>query len=516
MSDADQHRSDQLLGPSPLETGAAAPGRVIVAGGGLAGIAAAMALARCGNHVTLVEAKRRLGGRTGSFVDPRSGEMIDYCQHVGMGCCTNLRQLIDWLGQTEKWRVESTLHFYGSDGKHRQLGALPWLPAPLHLAGWLWSWPDLGWTDRFSIARGMRGIDRLELNQELDHVSAYRWLIEQRQTPTAIDRFWSTVVVSALGEELKRVSLLAVAKVFQDGFLRHRDAFHLLVPQCPLSVLFGSDAEAQLRSIGVKVELSSTVRQLVWFDGQCCGVRLSDGRELSANATILAIPWHRYSAFIGDYSQPELESIIHSAKQLASSPISGVHSWWDRAWLESEHAVLVGRLCQWVFTKKSPSDKNPSDEHYYQIVISASRDFSQYIPHAERDVESKKPLAEREIEPGRTTISDSRSSTGYESQYLLHAIHADLAEVFPKAAKAKLLRVKSITDPLAVFSVEPGANSFRPAVDAIERGVWLAGDWTRTGWPATMEGAVLSGFRAAERVAQALGHAQVFVAKPLG
>ncbi|MEM7557965.1 MAG: FAD-dependent oxidoreductase, partial [Planctomycetota bacterium] len=249
---------------------------VAIIGGGLAGIAAALRLAKSGLSVQLIEAKSRLGGRTGSFSSSGSGgsgKTIDYCQHVAMKCNTAMLELIAELGQDEDWRPQETLHFYGPDGKYSPLSQLP-LPAPLHIGHWLWRWPGLSLRDRLAIARGMLKIYRLNLSSaNLDQISGYDWLKQVGQTQNAIERFWATIIVSALGEECHRVSLAAVAKVLQDGFMKRRDAFHLLVPERPLDKLLNVQARDKLVNLGVDCHMSSPVS---------CVARSGDGFVVAA------------------------------------------------------------------------------------------------------------------------------------------------------------------------------------------------------------------------------------------
>ncbi|MGN6133916.1 MAG: hydroxysqualene dehydroxylase HpnE [Aureliella sp.] len=484
--------------PESLDNRGAPPDRrVVVIGGGLAGASAALALARSGTRVTLVESRSRLGGRTGSYTDPISGQAIDYCQHVGMACCTSLRQLIQWLEQEPLWQVQRELHFYGPDGREQTLRALPWVPAPLHLAPWLLRWPGLNWRDRLGVARAMLALDRVPLSaqpadtaDELEDTSALQWLQRRGQSARAIACFWSTVIVSALGEELSRVGLLAMAKVFQDGFLRERTAFHLLVPQRPLGELFGERLQRALVETGVEVLTGVAATGLNWIAqpdwpaARAESVNLADGRCLQASAVIVAVPWHAVERLMVDCPDPEVRRLAHGVSSLESSPISGVHTWWERPWLTTPHAVLVDRLCQWVFPRPdepreadetasaaspavSPS-QSPSlartrpSEHYYQIVISASRS----LPRGDNE-------AVRQL------------------------IEADLRAVFPAARATKLLRVKTVTDPHAVFSVAPGTSRLRPPLGSRAGNLIWAGDWVRTGWPATMEGAIRSGLAAA-------------------
>jgi squalene-associated FAD-dependent desaturase len=456
--------------------------RIVVVGGGLAGIAASLRLAKRGFAVTLLESKSRLGGRAGSFTrgEAEHEQEIDYCQHVGMGCCLALQELIGMLGQEAFWDRHRELHFYGPDGKYSKLGALPFLPAPLHIANWLTSWPGLGLRERIQVARGMLAIRALDTSDPtgLD-TPALDWLRSVKQSAVTIERFWSTVIVSALGETVDRVSLHAVAKVFQDGFLNRRDAFHLLVPNRPLNQLFNLDALQTLRGASVDVRVSEPVREvkrLLSGGFQVRGVR----ETLTADQVVLAVPWHTLEriAVTGPGRQDQVfDAIAERAKRLESSPITGLHTWWDRPWLDKPHATLVGRLCQWVFPKTGtempgtqerghePAKKqsNGLSQHYYQIVISASRDLS-----------------------------------GIPKNRLPEVIQEDLSHVFPIVrGKAKLLACEPVTDPHSVFSVRAGASKLRAAAESGIQGLWLAGDWTQTGWPATMESAILSGFEAA-------------------
>lgn len=468
---------------------------MVVIGGGLAGSSAALALARVGVPVTLIEAKSRLGGRVGSYTDSVSGKAIDYCQHVGMGCCTNLRQLIHWLGQNDAWHIQRELYFYGPTGQRQVLRALPFAPAPLHLSSWLVRWPGLKWSDRIGIGRTMLALNRVQLlsSNPLAHddVSAAQWLRSRGQSPQALERFWATIVVSALGEELERVGLSAMAKVFQDGFLRHRAAFHLLIPRRPLEDLFGSRMAAALAAAGVQIMPGTSVTELQWQGKRCCGVRLDNGSDLEATDVVVAVPWHSVNRLVAQAPLAEAQEVGRRASQLAASPISGVHTWWDRPWLPTPHAVIVGRLCQWVFSQETDASLGPADDasvsrrpagsgHYYQVVISASRSLP-------------------------------RGNT----EEVRRLIWEDLQTVFPAARAARLERIKVVTDPQAVFSVAPGTAAQRPPAGSHVSNLYWAGDWTRTGWPATMEGAVRSGFQAAESITNDCRLKHTFVAPPL-
>ncbi len=441
----------------------------VVIGGGLAGIAASLFLLQQGVKVTLLEARQRLGGRAGSFTvrDQAGNEVdhVDYCQHVGMGCCGNLKKLIQLLGQQDAWQTHRDLHFFGPTGEYQLLRSLPLLPAPLHLSGWLVRWPGLNLSDRISIARGMLAIGRIKLERSTPPQSALDWLHSVGQTPNAIRHFWHTIVVSALGEELDRVSQTAVAKVLQDGFLKHRDAFHLIVPQRPLGELFDTMALAKLRELGAEIRLGTSAQTVARTERNRMHVVCKEC-SFAADAVIIAVPWHQLSKIRLAGCGDRFATIARQASQLQSSPITGVHTWWDQAWLKLPHAAIVGRLCQWVFPKPNELGATAAgnEMHYYQIVISASRQLRTSGP-----------------------------------QDFADQVRADLAEIFPAVGSARLLQSKVVTDPNSVFSSSPDSINFRPDVYVSDE-VALAGDWTNTGWPATMESAVLSGFQAAETV----------------
>jgi squalene-associated FAD-dependent desaturase len=454
---------------------------VIVVGGGLAGIAAALALAKRGVQVRLIESKHRLGGRTGSFIDVAGGteESLDYCQHVGMGCCTNLRQLTDWLGQKNAWTEYKQLHAYSATSGYQRLSALPFVPAPLHLFPWLFSWPGLRLRDRMAVARGMLILRSVRIDVDMESRSALDWLVARKQTVQSIQNFWNTIIVSALGEELSRVNVASLCKVMQDGFLNHREAFHLLVPNRPLDELFNRGASVRLQQLGVVIELGVPITRIARQAGGITAV--ARDRSYSADAVVLAVPWHRLSHIQTDSTVPGLPAVAAKADQLQASPITGIHTWWDRPWLEQRHAMIVGQLCQWIFTEPVDSTATCGDEFYYQIVISASRS----LPNGD-------PATLRKL------ICD------------------DLNKVFPKARHASLLRLKAVRDPQAVFSVSPESMQNRADCRALGNDILLAGDWTRTGWPATMEGAVLSGFSAAEALFSHWGHPEQVRAAALG
>jgi squalene-associated FAD-dependent desaturase len=451
--------------------------RVAVVGGGLAGLAAAAALVDRGCAVELFEARRKLGGRAGSYVDRETDELIDHCQHVAMGCCTNFLDFCRRMGVAELLERHATLFFFGPDGGRSDFAPSRWLPAPLHLAGSLLGLKYLSWRSKVGIARAMLRLIRARRGSSSLEPRVLDWLRGQQQSEEAIERFWKVVLVSALGESLDRAGLSAARKVFLDGFLAHRDASHVLVPRVSLGELYDARIALSLRQRGVLLHLESTVNSVLGTRDRVDAIQLADGAHHEFDTVIVAVPWQHLDKILSSEVREAVDPIGQFATIL-SAPITSVHLWLDRQIMNLPHAVLVGRLAQWVFAR--PREATNAATHYYQVVISASHDLA-----------------------------------GRERQSVVEEVMADLRAVFPGAAKTQVIRWQVITDRDAVFSMEPKTDSLRPPQRTAIPNLFLAGDWTATGWPATMEGAVRSGYLAAEGVLAQHGHPQQIVAPDL-
>ncbi len=469
--------------------------RAVVVGGGLAGLAAASALAQRGIPVTILESRPRLGGRASSFVDKASGTQIDNCQHVSLGCCTNFQHFCRMIGLADLFRNETELSFIGLDNKVNRLSA-GWLPAPLHCLGSFSRLSYLSFRDLFQIAFGLR---QLAAARGGETIVLSDWLHDHRQSNSVIERFWTPVLVSALSETLDRIDLPSARKVFVDAFLANREGWHVQIPTVPLDVLYGERLLSWLAARGAAVRLQAGVERVVAENGRAVGVRLRSGESVPADHVIVAVPHWIVPDLLPDEcrNDPGLMKL----NNLESAPISSIHLWFDRPILyaddprrvtsgelpESElpHAVLIERLSQWVFNRsllqavsadRSPGDRNSKlspaleSSYSYQVVISASRNVA------------------------------ARSQ-----QETIAKVVAELGDIFPRARNATLLHSRLVTEHRAVFSMRPGSANCRPIQQSPVVNLQIAGDWTRTGWPATMEGAVRSGYLAAENVMRQLG-----------
>ncbi len=449
---------------------------IVIVGGGLAGLATASALAEQGLKITILESRPRLGGRASSFTDPVTGEQVDNCQHVSMACCTNLAEFARKIGIDHLFRRVPAARFLDEKGGISTLGADA-LPAPFHLTSSFLGARYLTWSEKFRVALGIAALRFPSRDRPQESFEA--WLRRHGQTDRTIERFWGTVLVSALNERLDRIDPVHARKVFLDGFLRNKTGLEIEIPTVPLGELYGTRLLQWLRDHGVVVQLKSGVRTLECNEnGEVTGVRLRSGELIDSDYVVLTVPFDRIQGMF-PVELREVLPQLNPLEQMESSPITGIHLWFDRPVCppELDHAVTVGRLIQWVFNHSAIQGREPEGGgQYLQLVVSAAYDLL--------------PL-------GNEAIRD--------------AILADLASMWPAAREATLKRWWVVTEHGATFSVRPGIEALRPSQRTSIPGLLLGGDWTDTGWPATMEGAVRSGYLAAEAILDDLGRPQELV-----
>ncbi len=455
---------------------------VLIVGAGLAGLSAAVALSGAGARVTLLERKPYVGGRAYSYVHPALEEEID-SQHVMLGCCTNLVDLCALAGASGKLRWYDRIQFLEPATEARpvqasEIGAGT-LPAPSHSALSFLRAPMLRMRDKITIARGLTEFVRGYPAGDAEPFSA--WLTRTGQTELAIRHFWEPVVVGALNDAFDRCSTRYAGQVFHESFLLNPEGGRLGIPTEPLSSFYTAFARLAERQ-GTEVRLRASVEALARTPDGLWRVRVSAGSEVEAQQVLLALPFEGTAKLLGGFAgSARVREVCEDLKQFVHAPITTVHLWFDRPVTEMDHAALLDTRIQWMFNKTQiRGGGGEGAGEYLELTISAS--FA-------------------ELRMGRDEI--------------LQAALAEFARFFPKVREAKLVKSGVLKEARATFSVVPGLDRFRPANDALGEGLYLAGDWTRTGWPSTMEGAVRSGRLAAEAMRRDQGGGGRFVVPDL-
>ena len=443
---------------------------VVVVGAGVAGLAAAVALSGAGARVVLVERKPYVGGRAYSYLHPALNEVID-SQHVLLGCCTNLIDLCRLAGIDKKIKWYDAIPFLepGRDGgEARRSDLVPGkLPSPAHSMVSFLGAPMLGVRDKAGIARGllefMRGIP------VSDDEAFLEWVRRTGQTERAVKHFWEPVIVSTLNDTFERTSTRYAAKVIYESLLKSAEGGRLGVPTEPMSEFYASVARLAEQQ-GTEVRLRASVEKIERV-GDVWRAVLNDGSSVNAKALVLALPFEQAQKLLATIAEPseKVRGVMEGFAQFVHAPITTIHLWLDREVTEIEQAALLDTRIQWMFNK-SRIRRSATGEHYYELVISAS--------HAELEMSREEIL-----------------SSGVE----------EFGRFFPEMRVAKVLRAAVLKEARATFSVTPGLERFRPEADSLGDGLFLAGDWTKTDWPSTMESGVRSGRIAAERVASAAG-----------
>ncbi|MBZ5646653.1 MAG: hydroxysqualene dehydroxylase HpnE [Acidobacteriia bacterium] len=448
----------------------AAP-KVAIAGAGLAGLSAGCALADAGFQVTILEKRPYVGGRASSYEHPGTGEVVDNCQHVLLGCCTNLIDFYRRIGVEQKIRWYDRLTFLEPGGRRSDIEP-SFLPAPFHNTLSFLAAHSLGLGDKMAIGHALMSIMR-NLPEETDE-PFLAWLKSKRQTQRAIDRFWKVVLVSALNEDLDRMSIRYAAQVFRESFLKSAAGGRMGIPNVPLTELYGAAGE-YIRTRGGEVRLRAGVDAI---KPEANGARLCvTGGELLADYAISALPFQALEKVLPqDDAAGPLRRMLG---RFETSPITGIHFWFDRQITDLEHAVLLDRTIQWMFHKSKLHAQGSEAAHggsYVELVVSSSKSL---VDKSRNDILD---LALRELE-----------------------------EFFPGVANAKVLKSTVIKELHATYSALPESDEYRPGNGTAWPRLFLAGDWTATGWPATMEGAVRSGYMAAEALTKAISRTQRFL-----
>ena len=434
---------------------------VVVIGGGFSGIAAACRLAGEGHRPILLERAARLGGRAASFHDRATGADLDYGHHVSMRCCTATHGFLLRIGAASLIRYQDALSVrILHDAGRAILRSLPFLPGPLHLAPALLAYRPLDGVERLRVLRAGMAL----LFDARSDESFRDWLRVHGQSPRSIERLWNPICVATLNADADGVSLKAARHVFRTGIFRS-DGAGLGLFTVPLSRVFDA-ARAYIESRDGDVRTSAPVRRIHTDAGSVCSIELADGGIIEAEAVVVAVPpWDLVALVPGQELRPTLDKV----ERLTWSPIVNVHLWFDRLVLEDGFVIAVDSPIQAVFNLS-------------RIHSQASKDASHLV--------LSQSAADPWIDRSPDEIADE----------LIGA----LGDLVPRVRAARVKRRLVVKHRRATFVPAPGADALRPSAKAPIEGLYLAGDWTATGWPSTIEGSILSGVVASARVEEQL------------
>jgi len=433
---------------------------IIIIGGGLAGIACATALAAHPLRITLIESRSSLGGRASSFIDPDSGEEIDNCQHVLVGCCTNLLDLYKRLNVSDKIAWSNAIHFLDPHGRQHNLKSTPGLPAPLQFAPAFATYGLFTLKEKIAVNRAMRAALSIGKSgrEKLTDLPFGEWLDQHNQPASLIPKYYEPILLGALNENIRAASTKYALQVFQDAMLAHRRGALFGVATCPLSQLYKN------LPANITVQLNTRADEILFDANRATGIKLRDGRTLFADAVVLATNHHAVQRWI-PAQLAATDSRFAGLSQINAAPILGTHLVFDRPVMHQSHVALIAGPLQWLF-KKDP------DGRVLAGVISAAQKWV--------EVPREKALQE----------------------FVAH-----IKQMFPAARDANLLRGTTVIERRATISPVPGIDKLRPQQSPPAGGLsnlYLAGDYTQTHWPSTMEGAVRAGYLAAEALLQQL------------
>ena len=447
---------------------------VTVIGGGVAGMSAACALVElveAGFRVQLVERRGYLGGRASSYLHPGVNEVIDNCQHVLFGCCTNLIGFYRRIGVADRIYWTSTMTMIEPGGRRSRLGPFelgPFrLPAPLHSAPSLFNAKAFSFADKLALGHAMRAMMKPEaLIDTRETLGA--WLRRHKQTEGALNRFWRLVIASALNAEIDSIALPFAAKVVRELFLNSAQAGSMGMSRVPLSELY-ANVTSFLEERGGSVLSNTHVEGAAWDEGAAQWTVYTRTGVLFSDFVILALPFEATQKLLPHLPLEEgAEKLARQIERHTHWPICSVHLWFDREITELEHAVLLDREIHWMYNQSRL--QNGRAGHYIELVVSATRSFAALSREA-----------------------------------AIRLALSELAEFFPRVKEAKLEKVAQVKEVRATFGVPPGIDAARPGAASPWPNLFLAGDWTATGWPSTMESAARSGHLAAEAVCKSIG-----------
>jgi len=459
---------------------------VIIIGGGLSGLSAAVELCAQGHRTLVLEQHQHPGGRAYSFIDAATDDSIDNGQHLMMGCYHATRRYMRIIGTEYLISLQPSLRieFLHPSKKSLRL-ACPPLRSPLHLLVGLMRFKGVPLKNRLEMLRVAKQIFHTSLSkeQELDKLNVEEWLIKLGQSDLSRKFLWDVITIGALNNHPKNVSALILFRVLRAAFLGKREHSSLLLPRAGLSDVLVNPAVEFIRRNGGDVLLGTEVSKVHFEDEKIISISTQDGKEFRAQVFLNAVPWYGFERILSNsgvrseltVKTPSRE--LYDPDRFKASPIISIHLWLDRTILEEEFAALIDTRVQWIFNKSSKTMK----------------------PFAHGKVK-KQGKEEKTPQQLSLVISGAREFLELSKQELIAIALEDLKQVLPKTKNANIVHSVVIKEKRATFTPSPELEAMRPLPETTFSNLFLAGDWTNTGFPATIEGAVLSGKKAAELI----------------
>jgi len=439
------------------------PDEVLIIGGGFSGLAAGVALAEEGRSVRLLEQKPHLGGRARSFLDPTTGSVVDNGQHLFMGCYHSTLRFLATIGTLDRIRFQKhmTLRFLDRNGRLTALRC-PGLPSPWHVLLGVLRSGSFSFKHKLEILRLGRSIQRASaMEGGSEKLSVREWLTRLGQSESLQRDFWDLLCIAALNEDPSRANAGLFERVLQLALFSSPVDSRIGIARVGLSEVYVDAATAYIRARGGRVECSRRVVGLLISEGQCRGVRLAGGEGIEAESVLSAVPSFQLVGLLpGELLRSE--HFFVPVISFRPAPIISINLWFDRPITELDFIGLRGTTIQWLFNKGTILG---SGENYVSLVLSGAH---QHI--------------------------------GRSKEELLAGALGELGDLFPEMQKARLRHALVIKERFATFSPTWEAEQVRPTARTPVRGLYLAGDWTATGLPATIESAVRSGYNAAEAI----------------
>ena len=439
----------------------------LVFGGGLAGIAASKRLAEAGWQVTLLEARSSLGGRVFSFREPQSGRVLDNGQHIIVGACTNMIAFLEAIAARHLWHLQPQLDVAVYDRRQR-LGRLYGVstPTPMHLLPAFLTYSHLGWLDKAKAARAIVSMMRVNRQApELESMTFYDWLKSRGQTDRIVANLWNVLIEGTLNDNIREVSASMGLMIIQDGLLAGQRTINVGYPTVPLNEALARPAQGYLEKLGVRVTTGCPVRCVnTDANRRVESITVGNGSSLQADAYVSAVPfWTLPKLFSGSMADA---STVRGLSNLQTSPIVNVYLLYDQQVMTDDFCYILNSPLQWVFNSTLIyGDRIQENQQSLSVSVSAAWEY---------------------IDVERSRFS--------------HTIANEMLAAFPKARDATLLDAVVVKQRNATFRCITGANQHRPGPRTESPNLFLAGEWTNTGWPSTMESAVISGYNAAEAV----------------